>query len=163
MKIRKTKPSDLSAVMLIYDSARQFMRTQGNMVQWTNGYPSEDVIMDDIQKGNSYVCVDEDRIASVFSLIIGEDPTYIKIFEGEWLNDQPYGTVHRIAVHIHNKGVATFCLDWCFGMCENVRIDTHRDNLAMQNLVLKNGFSYCGIIYLPDGSPRLAYQKIKTK
>lgn len=159
MEIRKTKPSDLPDVMLVYTVARKFMRSQGNMVQWTNGYPSDDVILNDIENGNSYICMDDHRIAGVFSLIIGEDPTYRNIYDGQWLNDKTYGTVHRIAVQIHNKGVATFCLDWCYAKCANIRIDTHRDNLAMQNLVIKNDFTYCGIIYLPDGSPRLAYQK----
>lgn len=161
MEIRKTKPSDLSAVMLVYNSARQFMRSQGNMDQWTNGYPNDAVILSDIRDGNSYVCMEDGQLAGVFSFILGEDPTYAAIYEGRWLNDQPYGTVHRIAVQHHNKGVATFCLDWCFDKCGNVRIDTHRDNQAMQKLVLKNGFTYCGIIYLADGSPRLAYQKTK--
>lgn len=159
MEIRKTKLSELSAVMLIYNEARRYMRSQGNMKQWTNGYPRDDVILNDIQNGNSYVCMDDNRIAGVFSLIIGEDPTYARIYEGSWLSDEPYGTVHRIAVAIHNKGVATICLDWCLNKCGIVRIDTHRDNWAMQKLVTKNGFSYCGIIYQPDGSPRLAYQK----
>jgi hypothetical protein len=30
----------------------------------------------------------------------------------------------------------------------------------MQNLLIKNGFSKCGIIYLEDGAERLAFQKI---
>ncbi len=159
MEIRKTKPSELSAVMLVYDGARQFMRSQGNMTQWTHGYPNDAVILADIQNGNSYVCMDGGLIAGVFSFIMGEDPTYAKIFEGHWLSAEPYGTIHRIAVSIHNKGVASLCLDWCFAGCCNLRIDTHRYNIAMQKLVLKNGFTYCGVIYLPDGSPRLAYQK----
>lgn len=159
MEIRRTKPGELSAVMVIYAEARRFMRSQGNMTQWTNGYPGDDIILNDIQNGNSYVCVEDGRIAGVFSFILGDDPSYAQIFEGAWLSDAPYGTVHRIAVSVHNKGVATFCLDWCYNKSGNVRIDTHRDNLAMQKLVTKNGFVYCGIINLPDGSPRLAYQK----
>lgn len=159
MEIRKAKPSDLPALMLVYNGARKYMRESGNLVQWTKGYPGEAVILNDIQNGNSYVCMDEGRIAGVFSLIFGEDPTYMKIYAGQWQNDRPYGTVHRIAVQSHNKGVASYCLDWCFNKCGNVKIDTHRDNLPMQKLLLKNGFIYCGIIYLPDGSERLAYQK----
>ena len=30
----------------------------------------------------------------------------------------------------------------------------------MRHCIEKYGFIYCGVIYLPDGSPRLAYQKI---
>jgi hypothetical protein len=159
MEIRKAETADLSVLMGIYDTARAYMRSQGNMDQWINGYPGEEVILTDIQNGNSYVCIDGDQIAGVFSLIIGEDPTYGKIYGGHWQSDKPYGTVHRIAVQNHNRGVAAFCLDWCFKKCGNIRIDTHRDNTPMQRLLLKNGFTYCGIIYLLDGSERLAYQK----
>ena len=42
----------------------------------------------------------------------------------------------------------------------NLRIDTHNDNLTMQHIVAKAGFSYCGIIRLEDGDPRLAYQLV---
>lgn len=42
----------------------------------------------------------------------------------------------------------------------SIRVDTHRDNISMQKMLLKNGFKYCGIIYLKDGSERLAYDKL---
>lgn len=159
MEIRKAVQEDLPELMAIYDGARQYMRQSGNKEQWINGYPGEDLILEDIRNGNSYVCTDGGTIAGVFSFIPGEDPTYGMIYEGRWLNDDPYGTVHRIAVNAHKKGVASFCLDWCFEKCGNVRIDTHRDNMPMQKLLYKNGYSYCGIIYLSNGSERLAYQK----
>ena len=41
----------------------------------------------------------------------------------------------------------------------NLKIDTHRDNYPMQKSLKKNGFEYCGIIYLADGNERLAFQK----
>lgn len=159
MEIRSAVQSELPEIMRIYDDARAFMRLQGNMNQWINGYPGKEIILNDIHNGNCYVCVDGAEICGVFSLIMGEDPTYVKIFKGAWLNDKPYGAVHRIAVGARQKGVGSLCLDWCVERCGNVKIDTHRDNLAMQRLVLKNGFEYCGIIYLADGAERLAYQK----
>lgn len=159
MEIRQAIPSDLPELMGIYDAAREFMQLNGNRSQWSNGYPGDEIIRGDIQNGTSYICIADGQIAGVFSLIMGEDPTYKDIYEGRWLNDKPYGTVHRIAVHVHDKGVASFCLDWCSAKCGNVRIDTHRDNGAMRQLLLKKGFTYCGIIYLPDGTERLAYQK----
>ena len=57
------------------------------------------------------------------------------------------------------KGAASFCLNWAFEQCGNLKIDTHRDNRIMQHLLDKNGFTYCGIIYTDDGSERMAYQK----
>lgn len=135
------------------------MRENGNLHQWTGGYPSEDVICDDIAKGILHVCTEEGEIVGVFVFFEGEDPTYQKIYEGAWKNDRPYGVIHRIAVAKHCKGVASFCFDYAFSKCGNVKIDTHRDNIPMQRSLMKNGFVRCGIIYLANGDERIAFQK----
>ena len=89
----------------------------------------------------------------------GIDPTYLKIYDGQWKNDAPYGVVHRITSSGKVKGAASFCLDWAFSQCGNLKIDTHENNVVMQNLLKKNGFTYCGRIYVDDGGERLAFQK----
>ncbi len=159
MEIRHTVLEELNKVMTIYDHARQYMRQNGNHNQWINGYPEIELITKDIVEKRSYVCVDEDEIVGVFCFTIGIDPTYLKIYEGDWLDEEPYGVVHRIASASHKKGVASFCLDWCYKQCGNIRIDTHEDNFVMQNLLLKNGYLRCGTIYLESGAPRVAFQK----
>lgn len=159
MFIRKTVLEDLDNVMDIYEGARRFMKESGNPNQWGDNYPDKNMLINDISDGNSYVCVDDDKIVGVFCFSIGPDPTYLTIYEGNWLNDKPYGVIHRIASLSRKKGVASFCLNWCFEKWPNIRIDTHRDNIIMQNFLKKHGFTQCGIIYLKDGSERLAYQK----
>jgi hypothetical protein len=94
-----------------------------------------------------------------FCFIRGEDPTYAKIYNGEWLNDRPYATVHRIASSGKEKGVAKACFEWCFTQCPNIRVDTHRDNHVMQHILQSMGFTFCGIIFVANGTERLAYQK----
>jgi putative hydrolase of the HAD superfamily len=162
MEIRQTAYSDLNTVMDIYDHAREYMRQNGNQHQWTDGYPSRELIMADIDAERSYVCTDEDQIVGIFCFTIGIDPTYINIYDGEWLDDNTYGVVHRIASASHKKGVASFCLDWCFDRCNNIKIDTHEDNVIMQKFLAKNGYRRCGTIYLENGDPRIAFQKNKT-
>ncbi len=159
MEIRKTELQDLDVVMEIYDKARQYMRQNGNLNQWIDGYPGREIILEDMRNGYSHVCIKDGEIVAVFSFILGTDPTYLEIYEGSWLNDEPYGVIHRIASVSHQKGVASFCIDWCYGKCRNLRIDTHEDNFIMQNLLIKNGFTRCGIIYLLSGAPRVAFQK----
>ena len=160
MKIRPTMREDLEAVMKLYADARKFMGENGNPTQWVNGYPTLEMVSGDIQEESSYVCVEDDVILGVFRFTIGIDPTYIHIYEGSWLNEEPYGVVHRIASSGQKKGVASYCLNWCLEQWGNIRIDTHRDNHIMQNLLLKNGYSRCGIIYLENGDERIAFQKI---
>lgn len=163
MIIRATNFNDLPNVMSLYDYARNLMRANGNLVQWINGYPSEELIRGEIENGHSFVGLDDEgEIVVTFCLIIGDDPTYRVIREGSWLNDEPYGVVHRMATSGKRQGVAQECFNWCFGRCMNLRVDTHSDNHAMQHVLLKLGFVYCGIIYVADRTERLAFQKIKS-
>jgi len=65
----------------------------------------------------------------------------------------------RLASSGKEKGVAKACFEWCFSQCPNIRVDTHQDNVVMQRILEKLGFTYCGIIFVTNGTPRLAYQK----
>ena len=50
MEIRRATIDDLDAIMPIFDEARGFMRRNGNLGQWTGGYPSREQIADDKDK-----------------------------------------------------------------------------------------------------------------
>ena len=92
----------------------------------------------------------------------GEDiePTYKNITEGSWLDDSPYGVIHRLAGDVSEKGIGAFCINWAFEQCGHIRIDTHGENTVMQTLVKKLGFVRCGTIYVEqDEYPRLAFEK----
>lgn len=158
MYIRATTPADLQALSAIYDYAISFMRSHGNPNQWGHGYPSIQLLSEDIHLGRSYVYVNEyGRIVGAFCLVYGEEPAYRSI-EGRWLNGEPYATIHRVASSGSQHGIFKACADWCKQQCPNLRIDTHEDNIIMQAAVLRNGFQRCGIVHLADGSPRIAYQ-----
>lgn len=157
MEIRQATMADLPAIMSIYESARVFMKKHGNSTQWKEGYPGREVIEADIMAGNCYVCEQKERIAGVFSLIIGEDPTYRNIEHGTWHSTQIYGTIHRLASDGKTGGIAKACFAFCAEKCSYLRIDTHADNLPMQGAILKFGFQKCGIIRVADGSERIAF------
>lgn len=164
MRIGHATIEQIEEIIRIYDGARSFMRENGNKTQWAGGYPSEATVRSDIDAGHLYVVCEDDTVSpllGVFYFRIGNDPTYKKIYEGAWQNDDSYGVIHRIAVSrdSHGKGVAAFIYAYCFALCGNLKIDTHRDNLPMQRSLKKNGFVPCGIIYLENGDERLAYQK----
>ena len=164
MRIRKTTLQDLERVMEIYAFARLFMAQHGNPNQWgPTNWPPEKLIQNDISEGSSYVCENEaGKVIGTFFFAYGPDiePTYRNITDGSWLDDSPYGVVHRIASDGTEKGIGAFCINWAYGQCRHLRIDTHGDNTVMQNLVRKLGFVHCGTIYvLEDNAPRLAYEK----
>lgn len=163
--IRKTTTEDIDAVMQIYERAVVFMRESGNPHQWNRGYPGRAMIEMDIREGVSRVVEEDERIEAVFSYIEGEDPTYQNIEQGAWRAAGSYGTVHRLASAGKAHGIAENCFSWCAGQacahgCVSLRADTHADNRIMQHLLKKNGFLYCGVIYVADGSARLAYERV---
>ena len=84
----------------------------------------------------------------------------MRIYEGESLNEAHYGVVHRITSDGSIRGAASYCLQWALEQCGNLKIDTHRDNIVMQHLLDKNEFKYCGVVYVEDGTERIAYQKV---
>lgn len=162
MKIIPAHTKDISIILSIIAEARQIMRENGNLTQWTNGYPSKTVIEEDVSGNQAYLCFENDEIVGYFCLIVGDNPesSYDIIEEGAWLNLEPYGVIHRLASGRKVKGIAQAALDFAFSKITNIKIDTHRDNVPMQHFLEKNDFTYCGVIYVQDGTPRDAYQKI---
>ncbi|MBR5774086.1 MAG: GNAT family N-acetyltransferase [Clostridia bacterium] len=161
MIIRKTTQADLAIIGEIYENAKRFMCESGNPNQWNKGTPNIDTARDDMERGVGYVAEEDGKILAVFMFSVGDDPTYAKIYDGAWLSGDPYGVIHRIAVAQQGRGIIDFCINYCRSVCNNLRIDTHRDNAPMRRALEKRGFKYCGIIYLENGEERLAYQMIK--
>ena len=165
--IREAQPSDMSAIMQVIEAAKKIMRQSGNMHQWGDGYPSELIITNDMEKHGGFVIEEGDgenqsigRIVGYFAFLPSPEPTYSKIYNGEWLDDiRSYHVIHRIASFPDVHGIFSDIMDFCFSRDGNIRIDTHKDNLIMRHNIKKHGFTYCGIIYLANGDERLAYQR----
>ncbi|MCF0176407.1 MAG: GNAT family N-acetyltransferase [Bacteroidales bacterium] len=160
--IRPSRKEDLPLMQELFEKAREIMRSEGNMHQWTGGYPSDEVLLRDMERNASFIMEEDGTPIATFAYIEGIDPTYLRIDGGEWIDDErPYATIHRLASAKESHGVARDCFDWAWSRTPNLRADTHRDNNIMQHCLEKSGFRYCGIIYLANGDERLAYQKIQ--
>ena len=142
--IEKGKLEDLPRILQIYASARKFMKQSGNPRQWGDSFPPDDT-----------------GIHGVFAFIIGKEPTYEKIEAGLWISDTEYGTLHRVAGDGTVHGIFDKIVDFCGQKIGHLRIDTHEENQIMQHLICKNGFQKCGIIHVLDGTPRIAYERLK--
>ena len=131
----------------------------GNPTQWTDGYPSDELLQADIDSGDCYtIANDGEHIVATFVLRPGDDPTYSTIYGGAWLSNRPYATIHRIASDGTRKGILHLAMQFAQLDYNNIRIDTHRDNQVMRNAIAKEGFVYCGIIHCWNGDERVAYQ-----
>ena len=157
MKIEKATPADHNRIMEIYRIAQDYMIQSGNPDQWGHFYPEPEMIKKDISEGACHILCDEEGIHAVFAMFTDPEPTYTYIEDGEWLNDEPYVTIHRVASDGNRRGVIKCVMDYAKSLCENIRIDTHAQNATMQHQLEKNGFKRCGIIYLESGAQRIAY------
>jgi hypothetical protein len=135
------------------------MKKNGNPTQWGDSRPTVESIKADIEKRNSFLVIEDNEICGVFAFIIGDDPTYAIIENGNWLNDKPYGVIHRVASNGKCHGIMDFILNHCEAQIGNIRIDTHKDNVIMQHILEIHHYTKCGIIYTDDGTQRIAYQK----
>ena len=160
MEILKADERDIDRIMEIYDEGRAFMRRSGNLRQWTGGYPSRSLIADDISSGCLYKAVDGDTVLGVFFFSIMDDPTY-RTIRGAWSFERPYGVIHRIARSSSYTGSFLHdALSFASLRCRYIRIDTHQDNLPMQRALEREGFRRCGIIWIQDGSERVAFDRL---
>ena len=157
-KIETANREDLPRILEIYAYARGFMAKTGNPTQWGTNYPPLVMLREDIPAGNLYV-VEDEAIHGVFAYFTEPDPTYAYIEDGSWLDESPYITIHRIAGD-GSGGVFSAVLRYVTDQNPHVRIDTHADNKVMQHVLQKHGFRRTGIIYLEDGDPRIAYEKV---
>lgn len=158
LMIRIAIMEDLPSILTIYENARKFMANTGNPNQWKTTHPPREVLMGDIQAKRLYVYEEDNCIHGVFMFLMEDDPTYAYI-EGEWGKDAKYGVMHRVASGGEIKRLLDRMIAYCFDKIAYLRIDTHEDNIVMQKALLRNGFKKCGVIYLENGEPRIAYEK----
>lgn len=160
--IRRANKEDIKFIMRIYEAAKKKMRADGNLHQWSDKYPDEETLINDIARNELYIAYDDEGIYGVFMLSYSGEETYEEI-QGAWLNDEPYAVIHRIASLGNGKNLLKDAIDFTFEKTNNIRIDTHEDNNIMRTLLKKLGFIYTGIIHLKDGDERRAYQLIKSE
>lgn len=160
--IRRANKEDIKFIMRIYEAAKKKMRADGNLHQWSDKYPDEETLLNDIARGELYIAHDGNEIYGVFMLSFSGEDTYKEI-QGAWLNDEAYAVIHRIASLGKGKNLLGDAIDFAFDKTKNIRIDTHEDNNIMRTLLKKLGFIYTGIIHLKNGDERRAYQLIKSE
>lgn len=165
MEFRKSVKSDIPQIMSIVKQAQAYFKEQ-NIDQWQNGYPNEEVINNDIKNEDSYVIIKEDEVVATTVVSFDKESSYKNIIDGKWLTNGDYGVIHRVAVNNTYKGlglshkIIKYAQELCLEKgVHSIKVDTHEENIPMQSLLKKNGFEYCGVIYLEDGGKRVAFEK----
>lgn len=165
MEIRLAFPNEVEKIMTIIEEARNYLAQSGSD-QWQTGYPNKETIFEDVLQGRGWVGLEDGQLLAYAAVIDDHEPAYDAIYDGKWEhNNHRYLTFHRLALadSARGQGLAQTFLQ---GLIEghdgpDFRCDTHEKNKAMQHILEKLGFHYCGkVVY--EGE-RLAYQKIKSK
>ncbi|MCK9470737.1 MAG: GNAT family N-acetyltransferase [Bacilli bacterium] len=173
--IRKAKIEEVQEINKVIDDAKALFKQKGS-TQWQDldGYPNVKTLTEDIIKDTLYVKEMENKIVGVVAISKEIEKAYDKIYEGKWLNDEPYYVVHRLAVkkEYYGKGIARELMDFSDNVALNdgvfnIKVDTMENNTIMTNLLTKCGYVNCGVIYLLRkdvlDKRRLAFQKVLTK
>lgn len=166
MEFRKTVETDIKDIMKIIKQAQDYFKENG-IDQWQNNYPNPETIKNDVDNNHSYVLLKDNKIVATAAVSFDGEKTYDSIYEGQWLSNNDFAVIHRVAVDNNYKGLglSSEIIKNVESLCESrgvksIKIDTHEDNLSMQKLLKKNNFKYCGIIYLADGNKRIAFEKV---
>jgi ribosomal protein S18 acetylase RimI-like enzyme len=167
--IRKAEYKDLDSILEIVEDARNFLKSSGSK-QWQEQYPAREDFFYDLENDYLYVCEEEGILIGTASLVREKDENYDEIFSGKWLNEEPYYSVHRIAVRkeVRGLGISKILLQYLETLTlnsgvRNIKVDTTEENIIMKKLLENNGYEKCGVIYLKRTetyNKRLAYQKI---
>jgi len=162
---RKATLEDMDDLMAIAGEASAYLRSCG-VDQWQDNFPNPEVFARDISKGNCWLFTHEGKAAGVIVIYLEPEEDYRGI-EGRWLTEgEHYGVIHRVAVRDAYRGrglsgeMMQLAEDIILGRgYPSVRIDTHEDNLTMQNMLKKRGYTNCGVVWLKNG-PELCKKRI---
>lgn len=154
---------ELPIIWEIIQQAIARRKAEGSQ-QWQDGYPNELVLENDIQQNAAFVLIFEEKIIGYVAIKKNAEPAYDSII-GEWLSQEDYLVVHRLA--LEDKAIGKGYADLIFEYIESlalqqniysIKADTNYDNLAMLKLFKKRDYQYCGKVYF-RGSERLAFEK----
>ena len=164
MILRTATTTDLPRMgeMILQAKAQMYRE---NKQQWDESYPLPVHLQADIDKGYAYVLENEGKVIAYGAIVFDGEPAYNHI-DGNWLSEQPYVVLHRLAVadEVKRQGVAVrfFQEIIALALSKNIhsfKVDTNYDNFYMHKVLDKCGFTYCGIIHYPRGD-RWGYEKI---
>ena len=170
LQCRRATAADLPAILEIVRQARNSLK-KFRVDQWQGEYPSEAVFTADIAREVCYVLTHRSEVAAFFVLTDGPEPDYDRITDGKWHSEMPYCVLHRNAVKSDYRGtgaskalieaVETLAAE---RGAKAVRVDPHRKNKPMKDLLARCGYRYAGNVLVesePGHDPRRqAFEKM---
>lgn len=170
--VRLGKKEDAYQVEEIFEDAKRKFAFE-KTYQWKGDYPNINNFYYDLENNQVIVYENNDVIDGVATVVFTKDLNY-EVIQGKWLNDDKYVSIHRIATKAgnYNKGIGYSLFKNAEEIAikngiNNIKIDTHENNISMRHLLNKLGYQECGKIILLNRDDltlkereRVAYQKL---
>ena len=155
MELIQATERDLENLLAFYQHVAQSM-VDGGLRQWNWGvYPSEEMIREDVLKGEMYILPgNAGTIDAAVVVTPGQEPVYENL---DWSCGIRPGMIHRLAVEpvLQGHGLAGLVLDDAQKLlraagCDCVRCDTAENNRNAIRMYEKMGFRRCSSLNWPD-------------
>ncbi len=142
-------------IMKILKAVIDNMKLKG-LDQWDDMYPDEDIILEDINKRNLYIYVDEKIIKAIVTLNEDQAEEYSTI---DWkYNLGKQLIIHRLCVDpkYQGKGIARILLEFAEDYArknnyDSIRLDAFTQNKAACSLYSNNGYEQRGTVNFRKG------------
>lgn len=165
MNFREAKKEDIENILEVISHAKEYMK-RNNSTQWNENYPNKETIINDIENNIGYVLIVKNLIRGYIVVDFSDDEVY-KNIKGKWKTFGNYASIHRCAIHkeLRGQGYGSELFKFAEKLAlskniRSVRVDTAPENETMKHLFNKNGYEYCGIVFI-DGE-KIAYEKLLT-
>lgn len=165
MNFREAKKEDIESILEVISHAKEYMK-RNNSTQWNENYPNKETIINDIENNIGYVLIVKNLIRGYIVVDFSDDEVY-KNIKGKWKTFGNYASIHRCAIHkeLRGQGYGSELFKFAEKLAlskniRSVRVDTAPENEIMKHLFNKNGYEYCGIVFI-DGE-KIAYEKLLT-
>lgn len=154
MELIQATAREADELLAFYQHVADHMEEKG-LQHWHWGrYPSEELIREDIEKGDLYYLREDELLAAAVVFMVGQEPEYDTL---TWSRGVKPGIFHRLAVHpsLQGAGIGGIVLDDVMQYlrragCDCVRCDTSEKNHNAIRLYEKMGFRPCGMMRWPD-------------
>lgn len=165
MNFREAKKEDIESILEVISHAKEYMK-RNNSTQWNENYPNKETIINDIENNIGYVLIVKNLIRGYIVVDFSDDEIY-KNIKGKWKTSDSYASIHRCAIHkeLRGRGYGSELFKFAEKLAlskniRSVRVDTAPENETMKYLFNKNGYEYCGTVFI-DGE-KIAYEKLLT-
>lgn len=162
--IRKAIINDLDSIMEIVKKIIIEMHRYNNF-QWDENYPQAKNFTTDIEKGDLFVSVIENKIVG-FICINRDEP--IEYEELKWSSAEDALVIHRMGVSpdCRNAGIGSELVEFAVELSKRtgvsyVKTDTNSLNTKAQGLFKKHGYVFVGeMFFLGKEKPFYCYEKV---